>query len=116
MILNKSHYYIYLQMSPWPLVSRFFAMNFFFSLYLLFFYNRLIVLLSSMIGLIICSYQWWRDFRFEYSLGGFNSNSLDFSMKYSMVLFISSEVFFFLSFFWSYFHFLFSDSIDLGWI
>lgn len=52
----------------------------------------------------------------EYSFEGLRSLSLDWSLKNSMVLFITSEVFFFISFFWSYFHFTFSETMELGWM
>lgn len=45
---------------------------------------------------------------------GRNSNFVDFSLKFRMIFFIGSEVLFFFSFFWSYFHFYLSPMIDHG--
>lgn len=98
------------------MVSRIFCVNFFFSIFIFFYYGNLFYFITSSLGLFLICYQWWRDLRSEYCNFGSPSGLLDLCLKYSMILFISSEVFFFVSFFWRYFHYMFSDSFDLGWL
>ena len=112
---SKNHYYIYLSCRPWPVLCRISCMTTFTSIYLLLKTTSFYPLFISMIFLCLVSYQWWRDLRFEYLYDGFSSVTLESCLKNSILLFISSEVLFFFSFFWSYFHYMFSDCMELGW-
>ena len=47
---------------------------------------------------------WWRDVIREATLQGHHTTIVIINIKYGIVLFIVSEVLFFFSFFWSYFH------------
>lgn len=112
---EKNHYYFFLRSSPWPLISSMSSFFLFLSFYILFKRGLLHPLLFSFLVLFTISYQWWRDLSVEYLFDGLNSISLENCLKNSMILFISSEVLFFFSFFWRYFHYMFSDCIELGW-
>ncbi len=48
---------------------------------------------------------WWRDVIRESLTPGLHSPVVRLGLRYGMVLFISSEVMFFVAFFWAYFHF-----------
>lgn len=112
---EKNHYYFFLSSSPWPLVSRVSSLFLFLSFYIFFKTGLYHAMALSFLVLSIISYQWWRDLSVEYLYDGLNSISLENCLKNSILLFISSEVLFFVSFFWRYFHYLFSDCIELGW-
>lgn len=114
-LFNKNHYYFFLSSRPWPITSSFGSFFLFISIYIIFKRSILTPLLLSLFIVMLVSYQWWRDLRSEYQHDGIRSVSLEICLKNSMILFICSEVLFFFSFFWSYFHFIFSDSIELGW-
>lgn len=98
---------------PWPLcmslgvygllstrVYRWYRGSFF----LLFFKVSVIVFLRFI---------WWGDIRIEGSEGRHNSFVI-IGFRVGMALFILSEVFFFFSFFWGYFHKVFSPGLELG--
>ena len=62
-----------------------------------------IMVLFTMVG-------WWREVIKEAEHGGFHTPVVQLHLRYGMVLFIASEVMFFLAWFWAYFNaFLFSD-------
>ena len=63
---------------------------------------------------IFLSFGWWRDVVRESSSQGFHLSLVVYGLKGGMLLFICSEVFFFLSFFWSFFHSSISPVVELG--
>jgi len=74
--------------------------------------NRIMV-----IGLIIIAItitQWWRDVVREGVLQGIHTNKVEDGLRLGIILFILSEVFFFISFFWSFFHSSLRPRIDVG--
>ncbi len=56
---------------------------------------------------------WWRDVIRE-SLVGFHTRKLEVSLRYGVLLFIVSEVFFFVSFFWGFYDAALSPTVELG--
>jgi cytochrome c oxidase subunit 3 len=52
-------------------------------------------------------YGWWSQVIKESMTAGLHSPVVRLGLRYAMVLFIASEVMFFVAFFWSYFHFSF---------
>jgi cytochrome c oxidase subunit 3 len=62
---------------------------------------------------ILIAFIWWRDVVRE-SLLGFHTSKLEFSFRVGILLFISSEVLFFFSFFWAFFDRSLSSSRDIG--
>jgi cytochrome c oxidase subunit III len=50
---------------------------------------------------------WWRQVVRESMTAGLHTPVVRLGLRYAMVLFIASEVMFFVAFFWSYFHFAF---------
>lgn len=71
------------------------------------------------LGITICLliiYQWWRDISRERTFQGLHTNKVLIGLKIRIILFITSEVFFFISFFWSFFHRRLSPIMELGLI
>lgn len=115
-MISKVHYFFYTCNSPWPLLATLNSFNLLFSLLTFlktgihhsFFVSILVVAGTSMI--------WWFFYRGENVFQGLFSLRLMRGLKIGMLIFISSEVFFFFSFFWSYFHFSLSPTIEVGLI
>lgn len=113
-MITKTHHYFVLDYRPWPLISSLNAFNLLFSILLFFKYSRIMGLIFRIVSISLSRFAWWILYRREFSLEGKNSGVLEKGIKFSMLLFISSEIFFFFSFFWSYFHFFLSPTIDTG--
>nr|YP_009710907.1 cytochrome c oxidase subunit III [Tinaminyssus melloi]QGA47510.1 cytochrome c oxidase subunit III [Tinaminyssus melloi] len=117
MPMNNQPYHL-VDMSPWPLLSSMMGLNLFTNLVMLM-YNlqptmqQLITTMNLCIMMMIM-YQWWRDVNRESTLQGNHTISVVFSIKMSMFLFITSEIFFFVSFFWTFFHSSLSPDIEIG--
>lgn len=75
--------------------------------------NRYCTIISISI-LIIVSFSWWRDVHRESTWQGNHSEVVMNGLKTGIVLFILSEVLFFASFFWAFFHRRISPTIELG--
>jgi len=58
--------------------------------------------------------QWWRDVVREGALQGMHTRNVEDGLRLGMILFILSEVFFFVSFFWAYFHSSLRPRVDVG--
>ena len=67
------------------------------------------------LGLIILTIiQWWRDVTREATFQGKHTEKVEKGMRLGILLFISSEVFFFLAFFWAFFHSSLHPTLELG--
>nr|APX40426.1 cytochrome c oxidase subunit 3 [Cassida viridis] len=113
-MLNKNHPFHLVDKSPWPLMGSLnMFINFSGMIKWFHFNNSNLLLMGLMISLLIM-FQWWRDIVRESTFQGQHTNKVVLSMRWGMILFIISEVFFFISFFWSFFHNSLSPSIDIG--
>lgn len=61
-------------------------------------------------------YSWFLDIIFEATYCGFHTMKVIQGLRYGMILFIASEIMFFFSFFWAFFHCSVSPSIWIGCI
>lgn len=100
--------------SPWPLLRAWGAfllttglVNWFWTTNSLLMFNGLAIVL-----LVMC--QWWRDISSEASFQGIHTGVVELGLRWGIGLFIISEVFFFLSFFWAFFHSSLSATVELG--
>ena len=108
------HPYHLVDESPWPLVASLFGFGLTTGLVKIFYFNAVDLVILSLLGLLGLIYQWWRDISREGSLLGLHSQIVELGLRWGIVLFIVSEVFFFVSFFWAYFHRSLSPNIEIG--
>nr|ARH53719.1 cytochrome c oxidase subunit 3 [Anthobium melanocephalum] len=114
MSTHKNHPFHLVDVSPWPLMGALSAMVMMIGLIKWFhFYNNNLFLLGFLITSLIM-YQWWRDISREGTFQGLHTYNVVMGLRWGMILFITSEIFFFLSFFWGFFHSSLSPSIELG--
>jgi cytochrome c oxidase subunit 3 len=92
------------QVSPWPIFSSFCFFNLMMSLILWMNGLGMYGLSFSSLGMLVVSYVWWRDVERESVFLGDHSFAVKDGLKLGMVMFIASEVLFFVSFFWSFIH------------
>lgn len=70
--------------------------------------------LCSLTLVILVMIVWWRDVIREASFQGHHTLIVQRGLKWGMLLFITSEVAFFFSFFWAFFHSSLGPAIELG--
>ena len=115
-MIRKFHPFFLLNIRPWPLLIRFNAFSILFSFILFIKFSLLNCFVFRIFNTTISCFLWWILYRGEFNLEGKTSMNLEQGLKFSIILFISSEIFFFFSFFWSYFHFFLSPTIETGLI
>lgn len=72
------------------------------------------LLLIRLLSIILIIYQWWRDIVRESTHQGHHTFDVTIGLRWGIILFITSEIFFFISFFWGFFHRSLSAAIDIG--
>nr|UUK33604.1 cytochrome c oxidase subunit 3 [Didemnum perlucidum] len=100
--------------SPWPFLM---GLGAFFSFSLIyFFFYKVTVYFKFLICVyvVMVLFNWWRDVVRESTYLGFHVPMVMKNIYYGMILFIISEVFFFLGFFWTFFHSSLSLSVELN--
>nr|YP_010045997.1 cytochrome c oxidase subunit III [Dermanyssus gallinae]QPG86043.1 cytochrome c oxidase subunit 3 [Dermanyssus gallinae] len=110
----KFHPFHIVSNSPWPLLSSLNISILMISILYMIKYKIMSMLMFMFLSMILNSYLWWRDVIRESTMIGDHTKSVMKSLKISMLLFILSEIFFFLSFFWSYFHNMLSPDMNIG--
>lgn len=110
----KNHSYHLVDYSPWPILRAFRAIIIITGLIKWFhsFNNRLFLI--GIIITILIIYQWWRDISREGTFQGHHSFIVTIGLRWGIILFIISEIFFFVSFFWRFFHRRLSPAIEIG--
>nr|YP_010531312.1 cytochrome c oxidase subunit III [Mileewa amplimacula]UXX17571.1 cytochrome c oxidase subunit III [Mileewa amplimacula] len=100
--------------SPWPITGSIGVMTLVSGLIYWFNMFNMNLFFLGLIIVILTMFQWWRDVIRESTYQGYHTKKVILSMKMGMMLFIISEVFFFLSFFWAFFHSSLSPTMEIG--
>jgi len=67
--------------------------------------HNYILLIVGLALVLLTMFNWWKDVLNESNTPGLHSAVVRLGLRYGMMLFISSEVMFFVGFFWAFFHF-----------
>jgi heme/copper-type cytochrome/quinol oxidase subunit 3 len=115
-IHNQKHGYHLVDPSPWPFVGSIscFMTTVGAAMYMHSFIGGNLLLLSGIIMILITMILWWRDIIREATFQGHHTYVVQKGLRYGMILFIISEVFFFIAFFWAFFHSSLAPSVELG--
>nr|YP_010692605.1 cytochrome c oxidase subunit III [Tricentrus davidi]WBV77346.1 cytochrome c oxidase subunit III [Tricentrus davidi] len=110
----NNHPFHLVDSSPWPIMSSMSLLCLTSGAVLMFHSKNYNTIIIGIMATLLCMIQWWRDIIRESTFQGLHSIKVIKNMKMGMILFILSEVMFFLSFFWSFFHSSLSPSIEIG--
>ena len=113
-MVNKFHNFHIVSLSPWPVLT---ACSIWFSTSIIinsFSYKSISLSIPSLLLLIGIAFFWWKDVVREALGQGFHFYRISQGLKIGIFLFISSEVLFFVSFFWAYFHSSVRPCIEIG--
>lgn len=114
MALKLRHPFHLVDNSPWPLFSSLFALSLTVGIVNIFYTGRVAALFLALAGLFLVRGQWWRDVSREATLLGDHSLVVELGIRWGIILFIVSEVFFFVSFFWAFFYSRLAPNLELG--
>nr|UGS80495.1 cytochrome c oxidase subunit III [Paracaecilius japanus] len=113
-MLNQNHPYHLVNVSPWPLTGALGALFMTLGTVEWFHSPKSTLMTIGLITMILTMIQWWRDVVRESTFQGNHSFKVSVGMRWGMILFITSEVFFFISFFWAFFHSSLAPNVELG--
>ena len=102
---NKHDYHL-VDPSPWPIVGAVFT--FALAAGAIWWMHKMfaiapLVFGAGVIGVLYTMMSWWRDVVKEAEHEGYHTRVVQISHRYGMILFIASEVMFFVAWFWAYF-------------
>lgn len=100
--------------SPWPILASITALGLTSGLINWFHFNSSELFLISTTLILLITAQWWRDVRREGSYMGQHSGIVELGLRWGIILFIVSEIFFFIRFFWAFFHSRLAVNIEIG--
>lgn len=114
--MRQQHYFHLVNPSPWPILTGFSLLQVTTGavMYLHFYKNGYSLLLWGLVCLLLCMYQWWGDVIIEGTFQGCHTRIVQQGLRFGIVLFILSEVMFFLSFFWAFFHSSLAPDVSIG--
>lgn len=111
---HQTHAYHIVNPSPWPLTGALSALLLTSGLVMWFHFNSVLLLAIGLITNTLTIYQWWRDIVREGTFQGHHTPVVQKGLRYGMILFIVSEVFFFSGFFWAFYHSSLAPTPELG--
>jgi len=98
----KHHDYHLVNPSPWPVVGSLSALVLAIGAVQYFHFETPWVMIIGLAGVLYTMLAWWRDVINE-AQGGDHTPVVQLHHRYGMILFIASEVMFFVAWFWAYF-------------
>ena len=102
---THQHPYHLVEPSPWPLVGSISGLITAIGA-IMFMHERdfgIFVLSFGLASILFTMFMWWRDVIREAEFQGHHTPIVQIGMRYGMMLFIASEVMFFVAFFWAFF-------------
>lgn len=113
--MRKFHQFHIVSASPWPIVASIQMGSIIIIISSLFnFTGKSTIITMCTINIIIISFYWWNRTASEASKEGLHQERVINGLKIGMIFFITSEVIFFISFFWAYFHSRISPNMEIG--
>lgn len=114
-MINFNHHPFHLvNPRPWPLTRSLGAFLLTRGLIKWFHIYSIDLFLVGVLSIILSIIQWWRDIIREGTFQGLHTEKVQRGLQWGIILFIISEVLFFFSFFWAFFHSRLSPSLELG--
>jgi cytochrome c oxidase subunit III len=99
--------------SPWPILGALTGAATLTGLVFVSHYGNWWLLVLGLLGTIGVMFGWWRDVLKESATPGMHSTIVRLGLRYGVIMFIASEVMFFVGFFWAFFHYaLFPEHVS----
>nr|WPW47222.1 cytochrome c oxidase subunit 3 [Halobates flaviventris] len=111
---KSNHPFHLVDPSPWPLTGSIGAMTMTSGMVMWFHMKNPTLMMLGITILLLTMIQWWRDIVREGTYQGKHTIMVTNGLKWGMILFIISEIFFFISFFWAFFHSSLAPTIEIG--
>uniref|UniRef100_A0AAU6QCW6 Cytochrome c oxidase subunit 3 n=1 Tax=Seira pallidipes TaxID=3053390 RepID=A0AAU6QCW6_9HEXA len=114
MLIKSNHSFHLVDQSPWPLTGALGALTLTSGIVKWFHLFKMDLFFLGILIMILTCIQWWRDISRESTFQGLHTLIVAKGMRWGMILFITSEILFFFSFFWAFFHSSLSPTMEIG--
>lgn len=114
MKVHKNHPFHLVDVRPWPLLGALGAITTIIGIIKWFHLYQISLLMIGFSITLLVIFQWWRDIVREASFQGIHTIKVVLGLRWGIILFIISEVFLFISFFWGFFHNSLAPRIEIG--
>nr|YP_010616505.1 cytochrome c oxidase subunit 3 [Peronosclerospora sorghi]WAU47937.1 cytochrome c oxidase subunit 3 [Peronosclerospora sorghi] len=113
---TQKHPYHLVDPSPWPFIISFglFFLTFGSAMYFHGYRGSILLILTGLVMVILTMYTWFRDIVREAVYEGQHTKQVQLGLRNGMLLFILSELLFFISFFWAFFHSALAPTPEIG--
>jgi cytochrome c oxidase subunit 3 len=113
---TQLHPYHLVDSSPWPFIISFGCLFFTYGTTMFFhgYTGSIFLTLTGFLIIIFTMYTWFRDIVREAVYEGQHTKQVQLGLRNGMLLFIFSEVMFFFSFFWAFFHSSLAPTPEIG--
>nr|AVP25664.1 cytochrome c oxidase subunit III [Oreophryne sp. TNHC-GDC 18615] len=111
---HQAHAFHMVNPSPWPLTGAASAFLLASGLETWFHFNITLLMTLGLILTLLTMLQWWRDVVREATFQGHHTQPVQKGLRYGMILFISSEVLFFMGFFWAFYNASLAPAPNVG--
>lgn len=113
---TQNHPYHLVEPSPWPFIISFglFFLTFGSVMYFHGYIGSSLLTLTGFFMVILTMYTWFRDIIREAVYEGQHTKQVQLGLRNGMLLFIFSELLFFISFFWAFFHSALAPTPEIG--
>ena len=108
------HPYHIVDESPWPIFGSIGGLYLTTGIVSWFHMNSITLFFIGILTLILVIVQWWRDISREGAIQGLHTSIVELGLRWGIALFIVSEVFFFVRFFWAFFHRSLAPTVEVG--
>ena len=112
---KQNHPYHIIDQRPWPIISATITILIIINFISIFQKHKIYLRFLTFTFLLLIIYTWWQDVTRERTFKGLHSFKTIKRLKTGIILFIISEVIFFFSFFWTFFHSSLNPVIELGY-
>lgn len=114
MIIKRNHSFHLVDQRPWPLTGAIGALSLTTGIVKWFHEFNINLFILGLLIIALTCIQWWRDIKREGTLQGLHTSIVLKGLKWGIILFITSEVLFFFSFFWAFFHRRLAPTLEIG--
>lgn len=112
--ITHNHPFHLVTLRPWPLIISCNLIILLTGAIKIFHESSFNLLFLGLIISILVTFQWWRDIIRERTFQGIHTIEVTNLIKLGILLFITSEILFFFSFFWAFFHISLAPNIEIG--
>nr|AOY39648.1 cytochrome c oxidase subunit 3 [Scolytinae sp. BMNH 1040052] len=113
-MMKKNHPFHLVDYSPWPLLGSLSTFIMLMGTISSFHYSSYTLFILGLTTTLMIMFQWWRDITREGTMQGLHSMKVTLGLRWGMILFITSEIFFFIAFFWAFLHSSLAPNVEMG--